>query len=189
MNSAGEFPSPSVDDALASGSFPFRSPHAWIARPYFREFAIPSSSRFSRQVLVSLTLTPLMCSRILKERGIDHRKTWTERFVARFFNPIRDAYGRNAALVSRSRWIAAPILIACGARRVVSLKQSRSVCCPPATAALFAAFSSFRKGARPISNVSFTTQLDPILQANPAVDKYFTVAAALGWVPRFTVLF
>src|SRR5205823_2378943 len=57
----------------------------------FQEFSITIIVAILASGLVSLTLTPLMCARILGERGAGHHKTWTERFVARFFNPIRVA--------------------------------------------------------------------------------------------------
>src|SRR5213080_2575643 len=79
----------------------------------FREFAITIIVAILASGLVSLTLTPLMCSRILKERNIEHRKTWTERFVERFFYPIRDAYGRSLHWFLDHGWMAAPIILAC----------------------------------------------------------------------------
>ena len=105
MNSAGEisFTILSMTLSLAAVFIPLAFMPGLLGR-IFREFAITIIVAILASGLVSLTLTPLMCSRILKERGPGHRKTWTERFVARFFNPIRDAYGRTLRLVPGS-WL------------------------------------------------------------------------------------
>ena len=114
MNSAGEisFTILSMTLSLAAVFIPLAFMPGLLGR-IFREFAITIIVAILASGLVSLTLTPLMCSRILKERGAGHRKTWTERFVERFFNPIRDAYGRTLHWFLDRGWIAAPVLIAC----------------------------------------------------------------------------
>src|SRR5207245_9909315 len=96
MNSAGEisFTILSMTLSLAAVFIPLAFMPGLLGR-IFREFAITIIVAILASGLVSLTLTPLMCSRILKERGAGHAKTWTERFVERFFNPIRDSYGRT----------------------------------------------------------------------------------------------
>src|SRR6266516_3426078 len=47
----------------------------------FREFAITIIVSIFASGLVSLTLTPLMCARLLKDRGPGSRKTWMERAI------------------------------------------------------------------------------------------------------------
>src|SRR5207247_6001149 len=47
----------------------------------FREFAITIIVSIFASGLVSLTLTPLMCARLLKDRGPGSRKTWVERVI------------------------------------------------------------------------------------------------------------
>src|SRR2546421_376188 len=114
LNSAGEisFTILSMTLSLAAVFIPLAFMPGLLGR-IFREFAVTIIVSILASGLVSLTLTPLMCSRILKERGAGHRKTWTERFVERYFNPIRDAYGRTLHWFLDRGWIAAPVLIAC----------------------------------------------------------------------------
>src|SRR6266567_2924719 len=82
MNSAGEisFTILSMTLSLAAVFIPLAFMPGLLGR-IFREFAITIIVAILASGLVSLTLTPLMCSRILKERGAGHRKTWTERLV------------------------------------------------------------------------------------------------------------
>ena len=47
----------------------------------FREFAVTIVIAILASGLVSLTLTPLMCARLLKPRGEGTRKTWMERVI------------------------------------------------------------------------------------------------------------
>ncbi len=146
----------------------------------FREFAITIIVAILASGLVSLTLTPLMCSRILVERGAGPSPD----LDGEVRQPVLQSDSRLlrplARLVSRS-WLAraadhrSPAPSAFGS----SSTSSRSPFCRPATAASSADFSSSRKALRPISNGELQEKLDPILQANPAVDKYFTVAGTL----------
>ncbi len=78
MNSAGEisFTILSMTLSLAAVFIPLAFMPGLLGR-IFREFAITIIVAILASGLVSLTLTPLMCSRILKERGAGHRKTWT----------------------------------------------------------------------------------------------------------------
>src|SRR5216110_690704 len=191
LNSAGEisFTILSMTLSLAAVFIPLAFMPGLLGR-IFREFAITIIVAILASGLVSLTLTPLMCSRILKERGAGHHKTWTERFVARFFNPIRDAYGRTLHWFLDHGWIAAPVLIACVIGVWFFFKQLPFTLLPTGDSGTIRGFFIVQEGASPEQQRQLQTQLDPILQANPAVDKYFTVAGRSGLgAGVFTVLF
>ena len=68
----------------------------------FREFAITIVVAIIASGLVSLTLTPLMCARLLKDRGEGSKRTWMERKVGAMEKRVLDRYGRSLTLVSRS---------------------------------------------------------------------------------------
>lgn len=191
MNSAGEisFTILSMTLSLAAVFIPLAFMPGLLGR-IFREFAITIIVAILASGLVSLTLTPLMCSRILKERGSGHRKTWTEKFVGRFFNPIRDSYGRTLHWFLDHGWIAMPILIACALGVWFFFKQLPFTLLPTGDSGTIRGFFIVPEGASPDQQRQLQNQLDPILQANPAVDKYFTVAGRPGrGAGVFTVLF
>jgi hydrophobic/amphiphilic exporter-1 (mainly G- bacteria), HAE1 family len=191
MNSAGEisFTILSMTLSLAAVFIPLAFMPGLLGR-IFREFAITIIVAILASGLVSLTLTPLMCSRILVERNVAHRKTWTERFVERFFYPIRDAYGRTLHWFLDHGWIAAPILIACVLGVGFFFKQLSFTLLPTGDSGVIRGFFLVQEGASPDHQRQLQMQLDPILQANPAVDKYFTVAGRSGLgAGVFTVLF
>ena len=97
-----------------------------------------------------------------------------------------------ARLVSRS-WLAGRAYprALCALGFGFSSQRCRSPSCPPGTAASFADCFVMQEGTSPQQQREIQDKLDPILQANPAVDKYFTVAGSGrgGSSGIFTVLF
>jgi HAE1 family hydrophobic/amphiphilic exporter-1 len=66
----------------------------------FREFAITITSAILISGVVSVTLTPMLCSRFLK---ITHEKKGFAGWMDRSFDRLRDAYARSLALALRYR--------------------------------------------------------------------------------------
>jgi multidrug efflux pump len=68
----------------------------------FREFAITLAVTILVSAFVSLTLTPMMCSRILKDKSAEQSRFyhWSERI----FNSVIAAYGRSIQVVLRYRF-------------------------------------------------------------------------------------
>src|SRR6266700_2894970 len=60
----------------------------------FREFSVTIIVAILASGLVSLTLTPLMCARILGERRAGHKRAWMERHTSNFIKRVIAAYGR-----------------------------------------------------------------------------------------------
>src|SRR5437764_10762630 len=168
MNSAGEisFTILSMTLSLAAVFIPLAFMPGLLGR-IFREFAVTIIVAILASGLVSLTLTPLMCSRILKERNIKHRKTWTERFVERFFYPIRDAYGRSLHWFLDHGWIAAPIILACVIGVWFFFNQLSFTLLPTGDSGVIRGFFLVPERASPDSQRQQQAQLAPILTANP----------------------
>ena len=191
LNSAGEisFTILSMTLSLAAVFIPLAFMPGLLGR-IFREFAITIIVAILASGLVSLTLTPLMCSRILVERGPGHRRTWMERFVSRFFDPIRDAYARSLDWFLYRGWLAAPIILACAVGVWFFFNHLPFTLLPTGDSGVIRGFFIVQEGASPAQQRRLQEQLDPVLQANPAVDKYFTVAGRSGLgAGVFTVLF
>src|SRR5881227_229333 len=77
----------------------------------FREFAITIVIAIFASGLVSLTLTPLMTARMLKER--DGQKTWMERVSSAIERRVLGLYGRSLTWFLRRRWVSAAIWAVC----------------------------------------------------------------------------
>ena len=78
--------------SLAAVFFPLVFMPGLVGR-IFREFAITIVVAIFASGLVSLTLTPLMCARLLKNRGEGFKQTWMERVFGGFEKRILKVYG------------------------------------------------------------------------------------------------
>ena len=191
LNSAGEiaFTILSMTLSLAAVFIPLAFMPELLGR-IFREFAITIIVAILASGLVSLTLTPLMCARILVERQRGHRQTLTEKFVSRFFNSIRDSYGRSLDWFLDRGWWALPIILACAVGVWFFFSQLPFTLLPTGDSGVIRGFFIVQEGASPEQQRMLQDKLDPVLQANPAIDKYFTVAGRSGLgAGVFTALF
>jgi HAE1 family hydrophobic/amphiphilic exporter-1 len=191
LNSAGEisFTILSMTLSLAAVFIPLAFMPGLLGR-IFREFAITIIVAILASGLVSLTLTPLMCSRVLAERGPGHVKTWTERFFSRFFDPTLRFYSRSLDWFLDRGWLAAPIIVVCVLGVWFFFSQLPFTLLPTGDSGTIRGFFIVQEGASPDQQRRLQEKLDPVLQANPAVDKYFTVAGRSGLgAGVFTVLF
>jgi hydrophobe/amphiphile efflux-1 (HAE1) family protein len=76
----------------------------------FREFAVAVSVALVLSLLISLTLTPMMCSRLLKPETKEHGRVY--RFFERGFDGLLAAYESGLKVVLRHRFITLMTLFA-----------------------------------------------------------------------------
>src|SRR5207247_4570338 len=79
----------------------------------FREFAITIVIAIFASCIVSLTLTPLMCARMLEERGQGSKKTWMERVIGGAEKRVLAGYGAGLWWFLERRWISTAIWVVC----------------------------------------------------------------------------
>src|SRR5438046_8689014 len=79
----------------------------------FLEFSVTIIIAILASGLVSLTLTPLMCARILGERKAGHKRARMEKWTGDFIKRVIDAYGRALDKFLDRAWLTIPILLAC----------------------------------------------------------------------------
>jgi HAE1 family hydrophobic/amphiphilic exporter-1 len=191
LNSAGEisFTILAMTLSLASVFIPLAFMPGLLGR-IFREFSTTIIVAIFASGLVSLTLTPLMCARLLAERGPGHARTWTERFIGRFFNRVLRFYSRTLDWFLDHGWLAAPIILACVLGLFVFFKALPFTLLPTGDSGVIRGFFIVQEGASPEQQRQLQDKLDPVLQGNKNVDKYFTVAGRSGQTAGvFTVLF
>lgn len=75
----------------------------------FREFGLVVASAVAISSFVSLTLTPMMSSKLLKKREV---QPWLYRKTEPFFNKLTDAYSSALNVFMKRRWLAFVIIIA-----------------------------------------------------------------------------
>jgi hydrophobe/amphiphile efflux-1 (HAE1) family protein len=76
----------------------------------FREFAMTITTAVLLSAFISLTLTPMMCSRFLKHHTGTHN--WAYRVVERFFDALIGGYRRTLDIALRFRFITLMIFLA-----------------------------------------------------------------------------
>src|SRR5215469_6826518 len=114
FNSAGEisFTILSMTLSLAAVFIPLVFIPGLLGR-IFREFSVTIIVAILASGLVSLTLTPLMCARILGERTAGHKRAWMERHTSNFIQGVIAAYGRALDWFLDRAWLTLPIVLAC----------------------------------------------------------------------------
>src|SRR5204862_4009926 len=114
INSAKEisFTIMSMTISLAAVFIPLVFMSGLVGR-IFREFAITIVIAIFASGLVSLTLTPLMCARLLKNRGHGSSKTWMERVIGGIEKRVLGLYGGSLWWFLRHRWISPVIWAIC----------------------------------------------------------------------------
>jgi hydrophobe/amphiphile efflux-1 (HAE1) family protein len=75
----------------------------------FREFAITVSVSLVLSLLISLTLTPMMCSRLLKPETAQHGRLY--RLFERGFDGLLGLYGRGLNIVLRHQFITLMVML------------------------------------------------------------------------------
>jgi hydrophobic/amphiphilic exporter-1 (mainly G- bacteria), HAE1 family len=79
----------------------------------FREFSVTIIISIFASGIVSLTLTPLMCARLLGRRGEGVKKNWMERVIGGVEHRVLDVYGRSLWFFLEHKWVSALIWILC----------------------------------------------------------------------------
>src|SRR5262249_54790935 len=75
----------------------------------FREFAVAVSVALLLSLVIALTLTPMMCSRLLKPESKDHGRIY--RLFERGFDALLDAYEAGLKVVLRHRFITLMVML------------------------------------------------------------------------------
>src|SRR5881296_2108771 len=112
FNSAGEisFTILSMTLSLAAVFIPLVFIPGLLGR-IFREFSVTIIVAILASGLVSLTLTPLMCARILGERRAGHKRARMEKCTGDFIQRVIAAYSRALDKFLDRAWLAVPILL------------------------------------------------------------------------------
>ncbi|HYN26564.1 MAG TPA: efflux RND transporter permease subunit, partial [Pyrinomonadaceae bacterium] len=148
----------------------------------FREFAITIVIAILASGLVSLTLTPLMCARLLKERGEGSKKTWMERVIGGIERRVLAMYGGSLWWFLRHRWISLVTWVVCLAGTVWLFVLVPKAFLPPGdSSVIFGAFIA-REGSSPEQMHALQNRVDEVLQQDPNVITDFTITGATGFL-------
>lgn len=183
INSAKEisFTIMSMTISLAAVFIPLVFMSGLVGR-IFREFAITIVIAILASGLVSLTLTPLMCARLLKERGLGSKKTWMERVIGRIERRVLAMYGESLWWFLRHRWISPVIWVVCLAGTIWLFMLVPKAFLPPGdSSVIFGAFIA-QEGSSPEQMRALQDRVDETLHQDPNVITDFTLTGATGFL-------
>jgi HAE1 family hydrophobic/amphiphilic exporter-1 len=148
----------------------------------FREFAITIVIAILASGLVSLTLTPLMCARLLKDRGHGSGQTWMERVIGGIERRVLALYGGSLWWFLRNRWVSPVIWAICLAGTIWLFMLVPKAFLPPGdSSVIFGAFIA-REGSSPEQMRGYQDRVDQTLQQDPNVITDFTLTGATGFL-------
>ena len=141
----------------------------------FREFSITIIVAIFASGLVSLTLTPLMCARLLKDRGHGAKKTWMERAMGGAERRVLGFYGRTLDWFLSHRWVSAVTWAACLAGTIVLFTGLPKAFLPTGDSSFLWGVMIAREGSSPAQMHAIQDRADEAVRANPAVRATFTM--------------
>jgi hydrophobic/amphiphilic exporter-1 (mainly G- bacteria), HAE1 family len=142
----------------------------------FREFSITIIVSIIASGLVSLTLTPLMTSRLLADRGAEATKTWMERVVGSIESRVLSLYGRSLWFFLRHRWISLAAWLICLVGTGYLFYIIPKSFLPVGDSSFIRGVLVAQEGSSPEQMHAYQTQVEKILRANPAVSSTFTMS-------------
>jgi hydrophobic/amphiphilic exporter-1 (mainly G- bacteria), HAE1 family len=141
----------------------------------FREFAITIVVAILASGLVSLTLTPLMCARLLRPRGEGSKKTLVERIGHRIEERVLGYYGASLTWFLDRRWISAVIWAVCLAGTVLLFRAVPKAFLPPGDSSVVFGVVIGREGSSPEEMHALQEKVDAVLHEDPNVITDFTM--------------
>ena len=176
LNSAKEisFTILSMTVSLAAVFIPLVFMSGLVGR-IFREFAITIVVAILASGLVSLTLTPLMCARLLKDRGHGVKQTWMERVIGGAEKRVLGVYGKSLWWFLRHRWVSAVIWVVCLAGTFGLFMLVPKAFLPVGDSSVIQGVFIGPEGSSPKQMRALQDQVDDTLHQDPNVLMDFTM--------------
>src|ERR1700687_2088677 len=148
----------------------------------FREFSITIIISILASGLVSLTVTPLMCARLLAGRGEGTKKNWMERVIGGVEHRVLNVYGRVLWFFLRQRWVSAVVWAICLVGTGYLFYIIPKSFLPVGDSSFIRGVMVAQAGSSPKQMHAYQTQAEAVLDANPAVDMTFTLSGFSGFL-------
>jgi len=155
----------------------------------FREFSITIVISILASGLVSLTLTPLMTSRMLGNRGKGAKKTWMERVFGAVEHRVLDVYGRSLWFFLRRRSISIATWVICLVGTGYLFYVVPKAFLPVGDSSFIRGVLVAQEGSSPDQMHAYQAQAAEIIKANPAVRHMVNVSGASSFFPANQAFF
>ncbi|HET6201529.1 MAG TPA: efflux RND transporter permease subunit [Planctomycetota bacterium] len=164
----------SMTISLAAVFLPLLFMHGLVGR-IFREFAGTIVVAIFASGLVSLTLTPLLTARLLRDRGPGSKRTWMERAVGGIEKRVLAVYGASLTWFLRRRWISAGIWAGCLAGTFALFGIVPKAFLPTGDSSFIWGVLIGREGSSPEQMRALQDRADEVMRADPGVRATFTM--------------
>ena len=156
-----------------------------------QEFAVTIIISILASGIVSLSLTPLMCSRMLGGHE-KSEKTWMENFSNRVIGGVVRSYGNSLNFFLHHKWISLMVWLGClGATVVLFFSLPLSLLPTGDSGFIFGLFNA-QEGTSPDQMHAYQAKVDKLLSDDDAVNIGLTVSNITGVIPStqaFTLAF
>src|ERR1700741_1012495 len=149
----------------------------------FREFSITIVISILASGIVSLTLTPLMTSRLLSDRGAGAKKTWVERVIGSVERRVLGGYGRPLWFFLCYRWVSAVIWFICFLGTGYLFYTVPKSFLPVGDSSFIRGVLVAQEGSSPEQMHAYQDAAEKIMHANPAVISTFTMSGNSQFLP------
>ncbi len=184
LNSAREisFTILSMTVSLAAVFIPLVFMSGQVGR-IFREFAVTIVVAIFASGLVSLTLTPLMCARMLKDRGQGLKQTLLERVMGAVERRVLGVYGSSLWWFIRHKWVSAAIWVVCLAGTIWLFMTIPKTFLPPGDSSGVFGFFMGKEGSSPEQMRAIQDRVEETLHQDPNVLMNFTLTGLGQFLP------
>src|SRR5947209_5994988 len=149
----------------------------------FREFSITIIVSIFASGIVSLTLTPLMCSGLLRERGERAERNWIERVIGGAEKRVLAVYGRWLWFFLRYRWISLAIWVVCLLGTGYLFYIVPKAFLPIGDSSFALGVFIAQEGTSHYEMHTHQIEVEDVLHTNPAVDMTFTMSGNNSFFP------
>jgi HAE1 family hydrophobic/amphiphilic exporter-1 len=144
----------------------------------FRELSITIVVAIFASGIVSLTLTPMMCSRLLRRRGKDVPKTWVERVIGGVERRVLGLYGKSLWWFLKNKSVSAIIWGACMTGTIWLFLHVHKAFLPVGDSSFIRGVIIALEGSSPKQMQAYQAKVEEILHANPAVKRTITMTSS-----------
>ncbi|MGP0076118.1 MAG: efflux RND transporter permease subunit [Bryobacteraceae bacterium] len=149
----------------------------------FKEFAVTLCTAIFISGLVSITLTPMLCSRFLKDPR-QQRQGWISRKMERFFNFMLDGYKRSLRVVLKHHYVmAAVFFILIGATIYLFGAVSKGFIPDEDNDSMMVTLEA-AQGTSYYKMVDYVQRVSAIMRQDPNIDSFMAQADTTN-TPRF----
>ena len=140
----------------------------------FQEFSITIIVAILASGLVSLTLTPLMCARILGERKAGHKRARMEKWTGDFIQRVIGWYSRALDKFLDRAYLTVPILLVCVVGVIFFFTHLPFTLLPVGDSGFARGVFIAQEGTSPEQMRAYQKQVNEKVKADPSIAQFFT---------------